>query len=455
MIRGARYAHTNLIARDWRALASFYERVFGCLPVPPERHYSGPALEAGTGVAGSTLDGVHLRLPGRDPDGPTLEIYSYSVTAEGLEPAVNRPGFAHLAFEVESVEEARCEVLAAGGRALGEVVTLTTAAGRQVTWCYVADPEGNALELQSWSTPEERPAPSPPEPPAGDGVRRGYDRWAQVYDHDRNPLPALEEPVVHDCLGEVRGLRVLDLGCGTGRHALWLAAAGAAVTAVDFSQGMLEEARRKPGAAAVRFVVHDLHRPLPLESSTCDLVVSGRVLDLGCGTGRHALWLAAAGAAVTAVDFSEGMLEEARRKPGAAAVRFVVHDLHRPLPFESSTFDLVVSGLVLEHLSDLFAFFAEARRLLRADGRAVVSAMHPAMFLRGSQARFTDPDSGQKVQPGSLAHTLADMLTAALRAGFTLEAVSEHAPDAAFAARFPRATRYVGWPMLVVLVLRS
>lgn len=151
MIRGARYAHTNLIARDWRALADFYERLLGCLPVPPERHYAGPALEAGTGVPGSTLDGVHLRLPGHGPDGPTLEIYSYSVTAAGPPPAVNRPGFAHLAFEVDSVEEARREVLAAGGRALGEVVTLRTAAGRRVTWCYVCDPEGNALELQSWT----------------------------------------------------------------------------------------------------------------------------------------------------------------------------------------------------------------------------------------------------------------------------------------------------------------
>ena len=35
----ARYAHTNLIARDWRRLSDFYVRVFGCVPVPPERDY--------------------------------------------------------------------------------------------------------------------------------------------------------------------------------------------------------------------------------------------------------------------------------------------------------------------------------------------------------------------------------------------------------------------------------
>jgi malonyl-CoA O-methyltransferase len=227
-------------------------------------------------------------------------------------------------------------------------------------------------------------APRPnPDPSA---IQRGYDRWSLVYDHDANPLPALEEPFVREAVGDPRGLRALDLGCGTGRHALWLAATGASVTAVDFS---------------------------------------------------------------------EGMLREARRKPGASAVRFVVHDLQEPLPFAAGTFDLVVSGLVLEHLGDLAGFFGEAHRVLAPSGRAVVSAMHPAMFLRGSQARFTDPESGEVVQPGSVPHEIGDFVMAAVNAGFSLEGVGEYAPDEAFAARYPRAVRYMGWPMLVVLRLRA
>ena len=150
---GARYVHTNLIARDWRRLAQFYESVFECVFVPPERNYAGPTLEAGTGVRGSMLVGAHLRLPGVGTEGPTLEIYSYSVSADGPVPAVNRPGFGHIAFEVASVHDARRDVLAASGQAVGEVVTLTTAAGSQVTWCYVTDPEGNIIELQSWVHP--------------------------------------------------------------------------------------------------------------------------------------------------------------------------------------------------------------------------------------------------------------------------------------------------------------
>jgi predicted enzyme related to lactoylglutathione lyase len=151
MISGARYVHTNLIARDWQALARFYQAHFGCVPLLPERNYAGRDLEAGTGVPGASLCGVHLRLPGVDAKGPTLEIFTYSRLADGAAPAANRPGFAHIAFEVTSVRAARDEIIGAGGQAIGDVVALETATGARVTWCYVTDPEGNIIELQSWS----------------------------------------------------------------------------------------------------------------------------------------------------------------------------------------------------------------------------------------------------------------------------------------------------------------
>lgn len=217
-------------------------------------------------------------------------------------------------------------------------------------------------------------------------IRDGYDRWASVYDHDLNPLVGLEEPVVHRALADVSGLDVLELGCGTGRHTAWLVRCGANVTAVDFSEGMLAEARRKTGDGSVSF---------------------------------HS------------------------------------HDLHDPLAFPESRFDLVVSGLVLEHLRDLKPFFAEAQRVLRPGARAVISAMHPAMFLRGSQARFTDPESGSVIQPGSFPHQIGDFVMGALGGGFTIDGIVERAPDADFATRYPRAEKYIGWPMLVVLELRK
>ena len=150
-IEDAKYTHTNLVARDWRSLVGFYQEVFGCVPVPPERDLSGPDLEAGTGVPGARIQGLHLRLPGHGPEGPTLEVFQYSEMANSASAAVNRPGFGHVAFEVSNVQEARAEVLSHGGSAVGDIVTLAITSGSTVTWCYVTDPEGNVIELQSWS----------------------------------------------------------------------------------------------------------------------------------------------------------------------------------------------------------------------------------------------------------------------------------------------------------------
>ncbi len=152
MILSAKYVHTNLIAKDWRLLARFYEDVFGCSPVPPERDFQGEKLEAGTGIKGAHLQGVHLRLPGYTDNGPTLEIFNYNILEERSPNAVNRPGFGHIAFSVENVSIAQQAVIQTGGQALGDIVTLQVATGARVTWCYVTDPEGNILELQSWSS---------------------------------------------------------------------------------------------------------------------------------------------------------------------------------------------------------------------------------------------------------------------------------------------------------------
>jgi len=52
---------------------------------------------------------------------------------------------------IAEVEMAISGALGAGGQAVGDVVALETATGARVTWCYVTDPEGNIIELQSWS----------------------------------------------------------------------------------------------------------------------------------------------------------------------------------------------------------------------------------------------------------------------------------------------------------------
>jgi malonyl-CoA O-methyltransferase len=215
-------------------------------------------------------------------------------------------------------------------------------------------------------------------------TRDGYDRWAEIYDDEDNPLVLLEARHAGPLLGEVRGRRVIDLGCGTGRHALALAAAGARVTAVDFSAGMLARARAKPGAAAVSFLVHDLGRPLP---------------------------------------------------------------------FADASFDLALSCLVLEHVGDLGGLLREVARVCRPGGQAVLTAMHPAMMLRGITARFTDPRTGRETRPHSHRHSIADYVLAATRAGLRFEALGEHPVDEELVACSPRARRYLGWPLLLTMRL--
>lgn len=161
-------------------------------------------------------------------------------------------------------------------------------------------------------------------------VVEGYDRWSAVYDAMDNALVALEEPVVDELIGAVEGRRLIELGCGTGRHAIRLAARGAEVTGVDFSRGMLERARDKAGAERVHFVEHDLTAPLP---------------------------------------------------------------------FADAAFEHVLSCLVLEHVRRLEPLFREMRRV--CSGFAVITVMHPAMMLRGVLAHFDDPVTGREVQPES------------------------------------------------------
>lgn len=146
-----RYAHTNIISKDWQALADFYQKVFACEPVPPARDQDKDWLAQGTGVPNAHLKGMHLRLPGHGDNGPTLEIYSYTTMEHKPSPLANRLGIGHLAFEVDSVAEVLEQVLAAGGNKLGEIIEAQVEGVGKLTMIYATDPEDNILEIQNWS----------------------------------------------------------------------------------------------------------------------------------------------------------------------------------------------------------------------------------------------------------------------------------------------------------------
>jgi catechol 2,3-dioxygenase-like lactoylglutathione lyase family enzyme len=146
----AKYKHTNIISRDWQKLAGFYEQVFGCVRIFPERHLSGEWLAKGTGIADAGLSGVHLRLPWNGGEGPTLEVFQYSQNEPKLPPVANREGFTHIAFEVDHIERAMDEVLKHGGTKVGDITSSEVDGAGILSFVYLADPEGNIIELQAW-----------------------------------------------------------------------------------------------------------------------------------------------------------------------------------------------------------------------------------------------------------------------------------------------------------------
>ncbi|MHC4091764.1 MAG: class I SAM-dependent methyltransferase, partial [Planctomycetota bacterium] len=215
-------------------------------------------------------------------------------------------------------------------------------------------------------------------------VQQGYDAWARVYDTEGNPLVALEGPVVRGWLGGVAGRRVADVGCGTGRHAVWLAQAGAQVVALDLSDGMMSRAVAKAGAGRVHFCYYRVPEPLPLADGSCDYVIF---------------------------------------------------------------------ALVADHVQQLEAAFGEFARVLVSGGQVILSVVHPAMNLAGITARFFDPDTGDEVRVAAFEHSIADYVNAALAGGLTLAEMVERKATEELAQNAPRAAKYLGWPMLLALRL--
>ena len=107
-----------------------------------------------------------------------------------------------------------------------------------------------------------------------------YDEMAPAFETHAGDGPYnahYDRPATLALLGEIRGLRVLDAGCGPGLDAEELLARGADVVAVDASEPMLELARRRLGTQA--FVVHaDLNEPLPFADEEFDLVLCALVI---------------------------------------------------------------------------------------------------------------------------------------------------------------------------------
>ncbi len=205
----------------------------------------------------------------------------------------------------------------------------------------------------------------------------GYAKWAESYDSYPNGLIKIEEPRVRGFLGEVAGKRVLDAGCGTGRHTQWLVERGARVTGVDPSPEMLAHAKVKcPGA------------------------------ELLLGT-------------------------------------------FAPLPATDRAFDLALNALVLEHLPEVAGPIAELARVVVPGGAIVVSVFHPFFVLRGIPAHFKHVDAVEYEMPSHV-HLVSDYVRAVKQAGLVLEDLVEPVVDDALIAALPNFHKHRGHPLAVI-----
>lgn len=132
-----------------------------------------------------------------------------------------------------------------------------------------------------------------------------------------------------------------------------------------------------------------------------NLVPSGKLLDVGCGTGRFLASMPTAGYELTGIDISAGMLEEARERG-----LNVVEGSSGDMPFEDDSFDIVVTFAVLHHLIDpelVRATLREIVRVTKPGGTAVVWDHNPNNpYWKFLMARLPQDQGDEVLVPASL-----------------------------------------------------
>jgi malonyl-CoA O-methyltransferase len=195
-----------------------------------------------------------------------------------------------------------------------------------------------------------------------------YRLWARTWDQDVSAIVALESPLVARWLGDVRGLRVVDAACGTGRWLSWLRARGASGVGFDFSLSMLAIAGVKPGLAGALAAGDLVH--LPAADRSADLVLCtlalGHVAELDLAM-RELCRLVKPGGALLISDFHpEAGRRGWKRTFQSRGTTFEIEN-H---PYSAVQLLAIArnAGLELECLSEP-GFGEEQREIFRAAGK--------------------------------------------------------------------------------------
>ena len=142
--------------------------------------------------------------------------------------------------------------------------------------------------------------------------------------------------------------------------------------------------------------------------SVLDLVRGRRVLDISCGEGYGAALMRRSGAAdVTGADVDIEIVARANRVYGRDGIAFEVADARNVLPFDTASFDVVVSFETIEHIAEHDTFLAELKRVLTPAGTLVISTPDAAL----SDPEAPNPFHAKELTEGEFLHLIRQHFT--------------------------------------------
>ncbi len=146
------------------------------------------------------------------------------------------------------------------------------------------------------------------------------------------------------------------------------------------------------------------------------------IVEIGCGTGKNTGWLSGLAGQLLSIDFSEGMLEQAKQKITEANVQFLQADITKPWPLTIKA-DLITFSLVLEHIPHLDGIMQQCCHHLNPGGTVYICELHPFKQYTGSKARFETSEGTSVLE--CYTHHFSDYTAAALYHGMCVVDVKE------------------------------
>ncbi len=141
-------AHINLVARNAETLAAFYIDVMKCELLREPRVLSGHKVSRGNGLPDCEIYSIWLKFP--ELEWPFLEIHQHMTSHPRGLPKVNEPGYGHLSFQIDDLNDILSKIIRACGSQIGQTTNFGTSE-KPYLIAYARDPEGNVLELEQTS----------------------------------------------------------------------------------------------------------------------------------------------------------------------------------------------------------------------------------------------------------------------------------------------------------------